>query len=126
MSSENGLRKGYAAAKRFSQRLFDAAFANFDEALREMGVGDLSVGKKIRKMAEAFYGRIGAYEVALAADAPAAFDEALVRNVYRGAQPTADQIKALSQSLSAFQTLVASTPLDELLRGSLGQASASA
>src|SRR5262249_15571344 len=49
-------------ARRLAQRLFDAAFANFDEALREMGVGDLSVGKKIRKMAEAFYGRISAYE----------------------------------------------------------------
>jgi cytochrome b pre-mRNA-processing protein 3 len=40
----------------------------FDEALRDIGTGDLSVGKKIRKMGEAFYGRAKAYDEALADD----------------------------------------------------------
>ena len=48
-----------------SQKLFEAMFRNLDDTLREMGVGDLSVAKKIRPMAEAFYGRVGAYEAAL-------------------------------------------------------------
>ena len=53
------------AAKKVAQKLFDVMFQNMDDSLRELGVGDLSIGKKIRKMAENFYGRVGAYEDAL-------------------------------------------------------------
>ena len=35
---------------------------DFDNSLRELGVGDLSVGKKVKKMIEGFYGRVEAYE----------------------------------------------------------------
>ncbi|MGH6855906.1 MAG: ubiquinol-cytochrome C chaperone family protein [Aestuariivirga sp.] len=50
---------------RFRQRLVDEFFADMDRSLREMGVGDVSVGKKVRKMAEAFYGRVAAYDAGL-------------------------------------------------------------
>lgn len=63
------LRKAGAAGKALSQDVFDALFDGFDEALRDIGTGDLSVGKKIRKMGEAFYGRAKAYDEALADDA---------------------------------------------------------
>ena len=59
------LRKAGAAGKALSQDVFDALFDGFDEALRDIGTGDLSVGKKIRKMGEAFYGRAKAYDDAL-------------------------------------------------------------
>ena len=62
------LRKAGAAGKGLAQDVFDALFDGFDEALRDIGTGDLSVGKKIRKMGEAFYGRSKAYEDALGAD----------------------------------------------------------
>jgi cytochrome b pre-mRNA-processing protein 3 len=52
-------------AAEVSQALFDAYIANLDLALRELGVGDLSVGKKMRKLGEAFYGRTKAYDAAL-------------------------------------------------------------
>ncbi|MBV9511586.1 MAG: ubiquinol-cytochrome C reductase, partial [Caulobacteraceae bacterium] len=52
-------------AGRISQALFDAYIRALDDALREMGVGDLSVGKKMRKLGEAFYGRAKAYDAAL-------------------------------------------------------------
>ena len=51
-----------------SQRLTDYFFADMDRSLREMGVGDLSVGKKVRRMAEVFYGRARAYRSALEAE----------------------------------------------------------
>ncbi len=75
--------RGDAAAKKVSQCLFDAMFQNLDDSLRELGVGDLQVGKKIRKLAENFYGRIGAYEEAMKEGA--AEDElakALSRNIF--------------------------------------------
>jgi cytochrome b pre-mRNA-processing protein 3 len=50
-----------------AQALFDTYVKNLDDALREMGVGDLSVGKKMRKLGEAFFGRVKSYERAFAA-----------------------------------------------------------
>lgn len=64
------LRTTGAAGKALSQDVFDALFDGFDEALRDIGTGDLSVGKKIRKMGEAFYGRAKAYDEAMAPGAP--------------------------------------------------------
>lgn len=48
-----------------SQALFDAYVRSLDDALRDLGVGDLSVGKKMRKLGEAFYGRAKSYDSAL-------------------------------------------------------------
>jgi cytochrome b pre-mRNA-processing protein 3 len=59
------LRTAGAAGKDLAQECFDALFDGFDEALRDIGTGDLTVGKKIRKMGEAFYGRNKAYDEAL-------------------------------------------------------------
>ena len=47
------------------QALFDAYLEGLDIALREIGVGDLSVGKKMKKLGGAFYGRVSAWETAL-------------------------------------------------------------
>ena len=65
------------------QKLTDVFFKDLDRTLREMGVGDLSVAKKIRPMAEAFAGRIKAYAVALE-QGDEALIGALCRNVYAG------------------------------------------
>ena len=64
-----------------AQKLFDVMFASFDDALRELGVGDLVVGKKVRKLAENFYGRAQAYDGALK-ESDEALAKALARNVY--------------------------------------------
>lgn len=65
-----------------SKDIVDLFFADLDAALRELGVGDLSVGKKIKVLAQAFYGRAKALEGALAAGAPAgALEMVLARNV---------------------------------------------
>ncbi|MGE0408682.1 MAG: ubiquinol-cytochrome C chaperone family protein [Amphiplicatus sp.] len=94
--------KSAGSAAGLSQHLLDAMFANLDGALREMGVGDLSVARKIRKMAEAFYGRIGAYEAALAPTAAAAaLDAALLRNVYNGTTGKAAALSAYVRRASA-------------------------
>jgi len=105
------------AGQAMAQRVFDAAFSNFDEALREMGVGDLSVGKKIRKMAEAFYGRLEAYERAFGAGQVDALEDALVRNIYRGAHPGAGKLKWLLAAVRRFEGAVAAPPLDRLFAG---------
>ena len=76
------LRTAGAAGKALAQDVFDALFDGFDEALRDIGTGDLSVGKKIRKMGEAFYGRAKAYDDALAKeDNDLELQQSLVRNL---------------------------------------------
>lgn len=69
-----------------AQAVFDAMFGDMDLNLREMGVGDLSVGKRMRVMWEGFHGRALAYEAAVQGGDPAALVAALVRNVWRGAE----------------------------------------
>lgn len=65
----------------FRQALVDEFFADMDRSLREMGVGDLSVGKKVRKMAEAFYGRLAAYDQAVEVG-EGAMAAAISRNIF--------------------------------------------
>ncbi len=65
-----------------AQELTDAFFTHFDVALREMGVGDLTVPKKIKKMAQGWLGRGSAYRAALAQDDAQELAVAIARNVY--------------------------------------------
>ena len=57
----NGLGE---AGKAAGQSLFEYFFKDMDYAMREMGIGDTSIGKKVRAMAEVFYGRFKSYAVA--------------------------------------------------------------
>ncbi|MCS6931132.1 MAG: ubiquinol-cytochrome C chaperone, partial [Acetobacteraceae bacterium] len=70
-----------------AQAVFDAMFSDMDRTLRELGVGDLSVGRKNRELWEAFHGRAAAYEAALDAGDDALLAAALARNVWRGEAP---------------------------------------
>ncbi len=76
------LKQNQARTGGFAQKLFNVMFQNMDHSLREMGVGDLSVGKKVRGLAETFYGRVGAYEEALEQGDMTALHDALARNIF--------------------------------------------
>ena len=92
------------------QRLVDEVFADMDRSLREMGVGDLSVGKKVRKMAEVFYGRIAAYEAALAGGG-AALEAVLARNVFPDGAAEDGVAKLAAYFREAHATLAGSAPV---------------
>lgn len=72
------------AGKDLAQAVFDAMFSDMDLNLREMGVGDMGIGKRVKRMWEAFHGRAVAYEAALEAGDEAALAEALLRNLWGG------------------------------------------
>lgn len=82
-----------------AQALFDMMFADMDRNLREMGVGDLGVGRRVKAMAKGFYGRVHAYEVALADPAPDALVEALGRNLYAGESVDAAHVAVMANYL---------------------------
>lgn len=73
------LRLTDSAAK---QRLFDLMFADMERSLREMGVGDMGIGKKMKPMLAGFYGRGEAYQAALALTGDEDLIAALTRNLY--------------------------------------------
>ncbi len=90
------LKREQKRAAQLGQRFFDTMFADFDRSLREMGTGDLSVGREVKRMAQAFYGRIAAYETGLAADDEVLWP-ALARNLFGTAPPAAECLAAMGR-----------------------------
>lgn len=70
-------------AKKVNQNMFDSFCADMDLSVREMGVGDLGVAKRVKKMSEALLGRLSSYSAALDDRRTDALAEALSRNLYR-------------------------------------------
>ena len=99
-----------------AQALFDTYLSALDNALREMGVGDTSVGKRMRKLGEAFYGRVNSYEEALAAlPDTAALEAMLARTVYEGVD--AAKAPQLAAYLLAQRQTLSAQPLERLCAG---------
>lgn len=93
------------------QDLFNTYVSALDHALRELGVGDVSVGKKMRKLGEALYGRMTAYEAPLRDGDAAALGAGLARNVFETEEVAAGTALAAyalgSRARLAAQTLEA-------------------
>jgi cytochrome b pre-mRNA-processing protein 3 len=81
------LHREAETGKALAQAVFDAMFLDMDHTLRELGIGDITVGRKNKAMWEALNGRRQAYEDAVAAGDVTALTEAVGRNVWRGAPP---------------------------------------
>ncbi len=112
-----GARAG--EAKALSQALFDLMFADMDQNLREIGVSDMSIGKKVKQMARAFYGRVGAYDAAFLQEGDA-LAEAVVRNLFRGKPPSAEAAPGFALYLRRQAGHLAGQGDDDLLAGRAG------
>jgi len=86
------------ALRALGQGLFERFCRDMDDNLREIGIGDLSVPKEMRRIADAFYGRFRAYRAALAGADALRLAETLSRNVY--GRPLTD--KAAPRRLAAY------------------------
>jgi cytochrome b pre-mRNA-processing protein 3 len=91
-------------------------FASLEDGLREAGVGDLAVPKRMRKLAGAFYGRLAAYERALDAADIAALASALARNVFAAPPDAAPFSKVLARHAAETAAALAAAPPQELDR----------
>ena len=94
------LRQCDEAGRQLSQALFDVMFDDMDQSLREMGVGDLRVGKRVKQMARAFYGRATTYDQAFdrapGAERRRSIAEVLERNVFNNEPPTGTRLQAMA------------------------------
>jgi cytochrome b pre-mRNA-processing protein 3 len=77
------LRREGETGQRSGQALFDVFCQDLDDNLREMGVGDLAVPKRMLRFGEAFYGRQAAYLEAIEAPGERDFEKALARNIFQ-------------------------------------------
>lgn len=122
------LQRGGPEGQALGQALFDAFFKDLDRSLREGGVGDLSVGKYVKKIGQQFYARATALEPALAHADRAALETALFNAVYAaGGEPA--RVRALARYLLATDTalgaqLEAGTALEALRPGEVDPISA--
>lgn len=107
------LQEEGAEGRDLAQRLFDVFVSALDNALRELGVGDLSVAKKMRKLSEQVYGRMSAYEAGLRGGDREALAEALRRNVTSGPE----NALRLADYAVAARSALAAEPVNDLVDG---------
>lgn len=89
-----------------SRLIIETYFADMDRSLREMGVGDTGIGRRVQKMSSGFYGRLEAY--GMAKEQPELWPEALRRNVYGTCDtPPAETVRRLIAYIDASHTLLA-------------------
>jgi cytochrome b pre-mRNA-processing protein 3 len=99
-----------------AQAFFDAMFRHLDLTLRELGVQDLGVGRRIKVMAEGFHGRALAYRAALAGG-PVPLAEVLLRNAYGGNPPAdASAVGRLEVYVIGYSAELARTPRADLTK----------
>jgi cytochrome b pre-mRNA-processing protein 3 len=104
--------EGAAASAQLTERFVD----DMDGQLRQIGIGDLVVGKHMGKMMAMLGGRLGAYRNGLAGGG---IDAALVRNLYRGAAPSPGAVAHVRDALLGLRTELAAVPLPRLIAGEL-------
>ena len=101
-----------------AQDLFDLMFQDMDRNLRELGTGDLSVGKRIKALAKELYGRIAAYEAGLnRGPGTTDLEQALARNVFANEQVTPGGLKVLADYLRRSVEALAIQSYDDISAG---------
>lgn len=110
-----------------SQALFDLMFADLDQNLREMSYGDTGVAKRVKKMAEAFYGRVKAYDEGLDAmtlqdskieeSSPTVLEQALDRNLYRNTRVSAETLAVMARYMRDQTLHLEHQGIDDLMNG---------
>ena len=98
--------------------LIECFVDDMDGQLRQIGIGDVVVGKRMGKMMGLLGGRLGAYRESLI-EGKASFEEALLRNLYRAEHPGEAALAHSASELRKLHTALAAVELDALMVGQL-------
>lgn len=105
-------------AASLAQHLVDAFVEDMDRGIRELGVGDMGVARRVKQMAQALYGRAAVYSAALNDSDPAVLDEALKRNLFGTVEaPSGAGIAAVARYMRDARAALAATDLAALMAG---------
>ena len=100
----------------FNQALFDVCFADMEQTLREMGIGDMGIPKHMKRMMKAFNGRMTRYEEAYASG-KGAMIEALRLNLYGTCENVKDS--DIKKMKSYIESIFEDLKIDDILQGSI-------
>jgi len=107
------------AGRELAQRIHDLMFADLDRTLREQGVGDMGIGKRVKKLARNLYGRIDAYETGLAGGT-AELTDALRRNLYASASASDEEVAAMIAYINDAIEGLDAQPTGAIMLGHVG------
>jgi cytochrome b pre-mRNA-processing protein 3 len=110
--------EGVPEAGPASAALAECFIDDMDGQLREIGIGDVVVGKHIGRMMGMLGGRLGAYRQGLA---EGRLKPALVRNLWRGAAPADSALAHVEKAMLALRDSLAATPVEAILADGLPQ-----
>ena len=110
------LKPGSGGASPIAQALFDVMFEDMDLSLREMGAGDMGVGKRVKSMVQAFYGRIASYEAGLSL-ADQGLEVAILRNVYGTSNPLPANVSALAEYIRFQEVYLGDVDIEDIKSG---------
>jgi cytochrome b pre-mRNA-processing protein 3 len=102
-------------AHALGQEVFDAMFNDMDNALRELGTSDTSVGKRIKDMAKVFYGRTDLYNAAQSEGDEKALAEALSRNIFSDLENKDPLGQAMAAHMQAIENAMSAQALENIL-----------
>ena len=109
------LRSETGRSKDFSQSVFDLFFRDMDRSLREMGVGDLGVPKRIQKMGNIFFGLLAALSEPMDRNDSQALEAVLSRNIFDGA--VGSNVEALAAYLLRQDRALMSNTAGDIVAG---------
>ncbi len=106
------------SGQELAQEIVDAFFQDIDHSIRELGIGDPSVPKRMKKLAGMFYGRLESYAAALDANDRDSLAEALARNLHPDVKPAKPMVELANWMIFAEGAL-ATVDEDEIARGTV-------
>jgi cytochrome b pre-mRNA-processing protein 3 len=112
-------RKSGTSGQEIAQEIVDAFFEDVDHSIRELGVGDVGVPKRMKKFAGMFYGRLESYAVALDSNDREALAAALRRNIYPEGGEAAPAMDGLAGYLFAAEAAMTAVGEDNIGIGAL-------
>ncbi|MCR6498676.1 ubiquinol-cytochrome C chaperone [Shinella sp. CPCC 101442] len=112
-------RASGTSGQEIAQEIVDAFFEDVDHSIRELGVGDVGVPKRMKKFAGMFYGRLESYAAALDGGDRAGLAAALRRNIYPEAGEGAPAMAGLADYLFAAEAAMADVSDDDIQTGAL-------
>nr|WP_314088337.1 ubiquinol-cytochrome C chaperone family protein [uncultured Shinella sp.] len=112
-------RTGGTSGQEIAQEIVDAFFEDVDHSIRELGVGDVGVPKRMKKFAGMFYGRLESYAAALDSGNREGLAAALRRNIYPEAGEGAPAMAGLADYLFAAEAAMAAVSDDDIKTGVL-------
>lgn len=103
--------------RRASVLLAELFIDDMEGSIRQLGIGDLVVGKQVGRMMGALGGRLSAFRAEI--EGGGDFSRPVIRNVFRDSPPSEAAVAFVSSRLRAFYEALAATPVDDLLAGRL-------